>query len=144
MTVYYKITQIFWWYQDEGSQHLTESTRAAIKRLGSVDIEHLTWRDAWLFVVQKAGRTYYEQIKHSNTPYTWPAPLTKSLTIPLLSPESSECRWPDKPENRRRKVFCNLYEGYGQLCNCKYVKYCLQMTFFIFKVTIYIAYFFII
>ena len=29
-----------------------------------------------------------------------------------------ECDWPETPANKRRRVFCSQYEGYGAVCNC--------------------------
>ena len=30
-----------------------------------------------------------------------------------------ECTWDDTDSGRRRREFCNKYEGYGSICSCQ-------------------------
>ena len=55
-------------------------------------------------------------------------PLTASI-----SPEDSQCDWPDTEENRRRAVFCAHMDmqlsNFEELCRCKLM--CLSVCLFV-------------
>ena len=93
--------------------------RHMIRAMGSQYVVKLGWRDEWIFVVQKGGTVFTESFKKNTGGYNGiPDPLFKSLKL-YLQPLKSGCHWPDNESHRRRKEFCNKYEGYGPLCSCK-------------------------
>ena len=106
--------------QDEASNHLLAKSRHVIRAMGSRYINKMDWRDEWIFVVQKGGAVFAESFKKNTGGFnSIPDPLSKTLMLQLQSPKSSSCHWPDSEANRRRKEFCEKYEGYGRVCSCE-------------------------
>ena len=91
-----------------------------MKMLGSESFDNVKWRDMWAFVVQKRGKVYAEGIHKTPNVDVWAEPLTVQATFPLQSKASSQCDWKEDEMNRRRREFCNKYEGYGSVCSCEY------------------------
>ena len=103
-----------------------------LKKLGSVFINRLTWRDTWAFVVQKtkhSSRVIGEALQKCGADRglkcsvgddygSWGAPV--DLVTTFLTEKHQSCQWKDTTSNRRRKRFCSHYEGYSSVCNCKY------------------------
>lgn len=104
--------------KDEGTFQMKQAARDLLRRLGSRKASHLGWRDMWAMVTQKGGKMLAENYSKSPEFNSWGAPVILKVDVPLVSPEESECNWPDTEENRRRRSFCNRIEGYGQVCSC--------------------------
>ncbi|EDO45785.1 predicted protein [Nematostella vectensis] len=104
--------------KDDASMSLKKTTRNLFKILGSENFERLGWRDNFAFVVQKKGKVYAESLGKAETLGTWAAPVSIDVNVPLASGKNIECRWEETEVNKRRRVFCNKYEGYGSVCSC--------------------------
>lgn len=85
----------------------------------------------WAFVAQRVNNenlVYAEGYQHSVIDHDWAPPVTIHTTVPLRPQNIVKCPWEDNEENRRRKEFCDKFDGYGAICKCKY-KFCnLQFT----------------
>lgn len=101
--------------------------RSFIRKLGSSYINKVGWRDMWAFVVQRINNekfVYAEGFQHSTVANEWAAPVIIHTTVPLRPQSIVECSWEDNEENRRRKEFCDKFDGYGSICRCKYFSLC--------------------
>lgn len=50
----------------------------------------------------------------------WANPVRLRTMVRLLPKNVVKCSWPDTVENRRRTEFCQIYEGYPDVCRCEY------------------------
>ena len=50
----------------------------------------------------------------------WSSPVKIRTVVKLLPENAVECNWEDTIVNRRRREFCDKYEGYGEVCRCKF------------------------
>lgn len=92
-----------------------------LKSLGSVYADELKWRDSWSFIVTKRGQKYSEKHHHAADISNWGEPVTARATVPLVPAKQSQCAWDDSEESKRRRMFCDKFEGYGSVCSCKYL-----------------------
>ena len=109
--------------QDEATHSLSKSARMFIKSLGSSYINQIKWRGMWAFVAQRLDNrniVYGESFQDSPEYNQWGKPVTLRTSMKLLAENVVNCNWNDSDVSRRRKEFCDKYEGYGHVCNCKY------------------------
>ncbi|XP_042877387.1 protein O-linked-mannose beta-1,2-N-acetylglucosaminyltransferase 1-like [Penaeus japonicus] len=107
----------------EASGRLKPPSRAALRSLGSWAAPHLKFRDYWAWAWRVGGSTVGEALVSS--PYSTvdaPSPVKLQLDIDLhVNSLASErfCRdWPVNDLWKKRLYFCDLYDGYGDLCSC--------------------------
>lgn len=139
--------------QDEGTFQMKSQARQLLKRMGSGRALDLGWRDTWCFVAQKIpprdldlsvpahlrplARSLGESYSKSPGFDAWGAPVTLSVSVPLVETPSGERRvtcpeWDQQEEGAteeekdtlkewitRRRSFCERIEGYGSVCSCK-------------------------
>ena len=94
-----------------------------IQTLGSSYINQIKWRGMWAFVTQRLENrniVYGESFQHSPEYNQWGKPVTLRTSVRLLTENVVICNWIDSEGNRRRKEFCDKYEGYDNVCNCEY------------------------
>ncbi len=92
-----------------------------IFRLGSRRASKLAWRDMWGLVLVKKGRVHGESFSRSPGFHQWGSPVVLRAEVPLASMEEASCwrEWGNGTEEaRRRREFCDRFEGYGQVCSC--------------------------
>ena len=110
-------------FKDEASLSLTKSARRFIESLGSLYIGRLTWRDTWALVLQRDGQRYSvlaEGYQTSEGHDYWARPVTIHTSVVLQEGTEFKCpHLPSNDANRRRMKFCDRYEGYTAVCNCK-------------------------
>ncbi|XP_028393011.1 protein O-linked-mannose beta-1,2-N-acetylglucosaminyltransferase 1-like [Dendronephthya gigantea] len=104
--------------KDEASYNLKKPARNIIRSLGSVNIDGLKWRDSWAFIVTKRGKKYAENYHHANDVAHWGNPVTARATVDLVPVEQSQCKWDESEVSKRRRKFCERFEGYGSVCSC--------------------------
>ena len=95
-----------------------------IKRLGSAYIDQLKWRGMWVFIVQRLGTrniVYGESFQDALNLNQWARPVRLRVTAQLVAENIVNCKWDDSDATKRRREFCEKYEGYGNVCNCKYM-----------------------
>ncbi|XP_046860062.1 protein O-linked-mannose beta-1,2-N-acetylglucosaminyltransferase 1-like [Xenia sp. Carnegie-2017] len=63
-------------------------------------------------------REYSEKHHHAADISNWAEPVTARTTVPLVPAKQSQCAWDDSEESKRRRMFCDKFEGYGSLCSC--------------------------
>ena len=76
----------------------------------------------WAFVVQRLKThniVYGESFQNSPGHEKWGEPVRLRTTVKLLSEIHVKCSWDDSQASVRRREFCDKYEGYSQVCNCK-------------------------
>lgn len=98
------------------------SARSFLKSLGSSYIDQLQWRDMWAFVVQRINNenfVYAEGFQHLLNEQEWASPVSVHTTVPFRTEMIVECMWEDSDANRRRKEFCDKFDGYKDICKCK-------------------------
>lgn len=102
---------------DEGSFNLKDTGKNALSALGSKLAKSFGWRDTWVFLTQKMGEAYIEDLNKAPDTSTWASPVEVSKII-QTSKLVKLCDWPNTPQNARRTEFCSKFEGYGRLCDC--------------------------
>ena len=76
----------------------------------------------WAFVVQRLKShniVYGESIQQPPGHEKWPAPIHLRTTVKLMPETYVKCNWDDSPVSKRRREFCNKFEGYNHVCRCK-------------------------
>nr|XP_045613289.1 protein O-linked-mannose beta-1,2-N-acetylglucosaminyltransferase 1-like [Procambarus clarkii] len=115
------------------SMVLEPEARKVLHSLGSWAAQHLSFGDGWAWVWRVGGPTLAEallanmdDIYQSLRPlhaaqrplHDAQRPLHLHLNIPQ-HPEDRLCSsWPSGGEWEKRHYFCDLYDGYGDLCSC--------------------------
>lgn len=113
----------YFYTQDEATFSLSKNARMFIKGLGSSYINQLKWRGMWAFVVQRLddrNMVYGESFQDSPEYNQWGKPVKLRTSVKLLAENIVNCNWGDSEVSRRRKGFCDKYEGYENVCNCEY------------------------
>ncbi|KAL9954720.1 hypothetical protein ACROYT_G042291 [Oculina patagonica] len=107
--------------KDEATLSLSKNARMFIKGFGSSYINQLKWRGTWAFVVQRLDDrniVYGESFQDSPEYNQWGKPVKLRTSVKLLAENIVNCNWDDSDASRRRKEFCDKYEGYDNVCNC--------------------------
>ena len=110
--------------QDEATSNLMKSARSFLESLGSTYISQLQWRDMWAFVAQSVNNehfVYAEGFQHSQNDQEWASPVSIHTTVPFRTEMIVECSWENNEANSRRKEFCDKFDGYKDICKCKYL-----------------------
>ena len=111
------------YFQDEAAQQLTQEAKDHLTGYRSSFIKFLEFRSTWAFVVQKIKGNYVvfaESFQNPPKGNDWANPVRLRTMVRLLSENVVKCSWPDTVENRRRTEFCQIYEGYPDVCRCEY------------------------
>ena len=107
-------------FQDEGTYQLKKTARNLMNTLGSENFKNLNFRDMWAFVVHKRGSISAEGHRKAPNFDTWGEPLTIQALVTLQSQDSASCSWEESDVTKRRREFCEKFEGYGSVCSCKW------------------------
>lgn len=105
--------------RDEGTYQLKKTARNLMSTLGSENFKNLNFRDMWAFVVHKRGSVSAEGHRKATNFDTWGEPLTIQALVTLQSQDSASCSWEESDVTKRRREFCEKFEGYGSVCSCK-------------------------
>lgn len=109
--------------KDDAAARLSEEAVSYLSSYGSSFVKQLQFRSTWAFIV--SGTRNNQRIVHAESfqnPAThgkWANPVTIRTLIKLLPENVVECSWEDTIANRRRREFCDKYEGYGDVCRCE-------------------------
>ncbi|XP_047495353.1 uncharacterized protein LOC125043321 isoform X1 [Penaeus chinensis] len=100
--------------------HFESPVKDALEEFGSFAVQHLKFRDPWAWVWQAGGATLAEGlVTNRNGVETLPPPLYLSLQMPAVNATERFCKdWPTGGTWEKRKHFCDIYDGYGDLCSC--------------------------
>ncbi|CAH3198689.1 unnamed protein product, partial [Porites evermanni] len=104
--------------RDEGTYQLKKTARNLMSTLGSENFKNINFRDTWAFVVQKRGPVSAEGHRKAPNFDSWGDPLTIQALVTLQSEDTGSCSWEESDATRRRKEFCEKFEGYGSVCSC--------------------------
>ncbi|XP_072026624.1 protein O-linked-mannose beta-1,2-N-acetylglucosaminyltransferase 1-like isoform X1 [Amphiura filiformis] len=98
---------------DEATNQLSFETKGVLKNLGSTQIFALDYREMWVFIGQKGidGATPYEKIGNK-LPTSWGA----KVDIQDCIPKQIEGTNSKVAASRKKKKFCEEYDGYPELC----------------------------
>ncbi|XP_015775817.1 PREDICTED: protein O-linked-mannose beta-1,2-N-acetylglucosaminyltransferase 1-like [Acropora digitifera] len=108
--------------RDEAAQQLTQEAKDHLTGYRSSFIKFLEFRSTWAFVVQKIKGNYVvfaESFQNPPKGNDWANPVRLRTMVRLLPENVVKCSWPDTVENRRRTEFCQIYEGYPDVCRCE-------------------------
>ena len=111
------------YFQDEAAQQLTQEAKGHLSGYRSSFIKFLEFRSTWAFVVQKIKDdhvVFAESFQNPPKGNDWANPVRLRTMVRLLPENVVKCSWPDTVENRRRTEFCQIYEGYPDVCRCEY------------------------
>ncbi|KAL4236885.1 Protein O-linked-mannose beta-1 [Mactra antiquata] len=105
--------------KDEGTFSLKDESKAFLAKFGSEKSKLLHWRDMWAFVGIVGKGKLSEKLSVSPDVSSWGEPIVLSVNITLVPVAESHCKnWPDDAASRRRQIFCDNHEGYGNVCSC--------------------------
>nr|XP_027208908.1 protein O-linked-mannose beta-1,2-N-acetylglucosaminyltransferase 1-like [Penaeus vannamei] len=109
--------------QYEASGRLQPPSRVALRSLGSWAAPHLKFHDSWVWAWRVGGSTVGEALVSSPQSILDPlSPGHLHLEVDLHVNSSALgrfCRdWPQDDLWEKRSYFCDLYDGYGDLCSC--------------------------
>jgi len=111
--------------RDEATFHLGRPARRLIQRtLGASRALDLAWRDSWALVAVKGGpeeapTVHGEGVGRSPAFGRWGRPVVVRADVPLAVTDGPTCeQWGTDEVARRRREFCDRYEGYGAVCAC--------------------------
>lgn len=102
---------------------LSKEARDYIATIGSSFINRLQFRSTWAFVVQRINDKLFvhaESFQNPSSGDEWARAVKLRTWVKLLPETNEKCNWADTIANRRRQEFCDVYEGYGDVCKCKY------------------------
>ncbi|ROT81518.1 Protein O-linked-mannose beta-1,2-N-acetylglucosaminyltransferase 1 [Penaeus vannamei] len=107
----------------EASGRLQPPSRVALRSLGSWAAPHLKFHDSWVWAWRVGGSTVGEALVSSPQSILDPlSPGHLHLEVDLHVNSSALgrfCRdWPQDDLWEKRSYFCDLYDGYGDLCSC--------------------------
>lgn len=92
------------------------------EKLGSSYINVLQWRDMWAFIFQRKSnekKAFAESYQKSPDFNSWGDAVLIRTSIKRETDGYSECIWEENEINRRRREFCEKYEGYEGVCRCE-------------------------
>lgn len=75
----------------------------------------------WAFIVQRLGNrniVYGESLQDAPDHNQWGRPVKLHTTVKLVAENIVNCEWEDSNATKRRRQFCEKYEGYNYVCNC--------------------------
>ena len=98
--------------------HLKKVGRNAIASFGSKFINQVRWRDHWAYICQKQKKWLAEAFQKNPAFDKWPSPAIAQISL-LLSDKSTSCNYGEGDTAKRRKEFCDKYEGYRSVCTCE-------------------------
>lgn len=102
---------------------LSKEAKDYIATIGSSFINRLQFRSTWAFVVQRINDKLFvhaESFQNPSSGDEWVRAVKLRTWVKLLPETNEKCNWADTVANRRRQEFCDVYEGYGDVCKCKY------------------------
>jgi len=109
--------------KDDAAARLSEEAVSFLSSYGSSFVKHLQFRSTWAFIV--SGTRSNQRIIHAESFQNpsgdgkWASPVSIRTLIKLLPDNVVKCSWEDTTANRRRREFCDKYEGYGDVCKCE-------------------------
>ncbi|XP_076043179.1 protein O-linked-mannose beta-1,2-N-acetylglucosaminyltransferase 1-like [Oratosquilla oratoria] len=104
----------------DASTHLEKSSREILKSMGSWAVPFVNFRDCWVWAWVAGGPTLVEGLV-PNMKLMQSLPQSLRITFGL-TPSSDERFCPEWPLGElwdKRRVFCDMYDGYGSFCSCK-------------------------
>lgn len=91
-------------------------------KLGSSYINALAWRDMWVFIFQRDRnniKALAESYQKSPDFDRWANAVLVRASVRRETDVQTGCNWETNEENRRRREFCEKFEGYPGVCGCK-------------------------
>ncbi|XP_060562976.1 protein O-linked-mannose beta-1,2-N-acetylglucosaminyltransferase 1-like isoform X2 [Ruditapes philippinarum] len=108
--------------KDEGTFQLQDKAKMRLGDYGSDASFTLFWRDMWVLVPVKwkqRRKGLGEMFSRSPGIDQWGEPVSLSVTVDLVPGKDTKCKsWPTDAMSTRRERFCDIYEGYGTVCDC--------------------------
>ncbi|KAK3890626.1 hypothetical protein Pcinc_005422 [Petrolisthes cinctipes] len=104
----------------DASGQMGNHARLYLSSRGSWAVPFLKFRDAWAWAwVVGEGGVGEALVTNPASIYSFPSPLVLHLTLPPPNPTARHCEdWPEGESWQKRRYFCDLYDGYGDLCSC--------------------------
>ncbi|XP_071526296.1 protein O-linked-mannose beta-1,2-N-acetylglucosaminyltransferase 1-like [Panulirus ornatus] len=102
------------------SGRLEGNALAVLHSLGSWAAPHLRFRDCWAWAWYVGGVTLAEAlVTNPKGTSSVPPPLHLHLTLQPPNPGDRFCSgWPSGERWDKRRYFCDVYDGYSDLCSC--------------------------
>ncbi|XP_068208619.1 protein O-linked-mannose beta-1,2-N-acetylglucosaminyltransferase 1-like [Palaemon carinicauda] len=107
----------------EAFSHFSDDLEEYLAKQGSKIIRDMTVGDRWAMVWTKDGRTWGEGSVFSTHEYNfyWQGGTLHMSAHPTVIDEYQHCsQWPSGGAWEARRIFCDAYEGYGNLCSCEH------------------------
>ena len=106
--------------KDEGSLGFKKMGRNAVKSFGSKLVHHVGFRDNWAFIGMKGSGWAIENMEKYQGNDVWPSPVKIRASFKLVKQEDDieKCEYGKNEDEVRRRIFCEKYDGYGDVCKC--------------------------
>jgi len=106
--------------KDEASTTFTKLGRSAVKSFGCRLVDDLEFRDNWVCITRPRVGLMAEGIVKKPRSSEWanPAKVRISTNLEKSLDHGDQCNYADTEKGHRRKVFCQNFEGYWDVCNC--------------------------
>lgn len=106
--------------KDDGGYGLKKSGRYALKAFGCRSAFDIGFRDQWVCIGRRDSHWVSERLSKYRGEDKWPAAVKANVALKLSAKleENEMCNYNAGHEGVRRKLFCQEYEGYGDVCDC--------------------------
>ena len=106
--------------KDEASTGFTKLGRSAIIGFGCHLVHDIAFRDNWACITRPRVGLVTEGIVKKPRDSAWanPAKVRTSVKLEKYLNYIDQCKYADNGEGHVRKLFCQKYEGYWDVCNC--------------------------
>ncbi|KAJ7354809.1 hypothetical protein OS493_029815 [Desmophyllum pertusum] len=108
--------------KDDAIARISKEAVSYLSSYGSSFIKQLQFRSTWAFVVSRTADqriTHAESFQNPSNADEWASPIKIRTLVKLLPENVVKCNWEDTMDNRRRREFCDKYEGHGDVCRCE-------------------------
>nr|XP_027228261.1 protein O-linked-mannose beta-1,2-N-acetylglucosaminyltransferase 1-like [Penaeus vannamei] len=95
-----------------------EEGENALKKLGFTFPSRVASGEPWLGIAVTGHRVIAEALATGRLGQHPPGALDFAVRVPKVCREGRRCDWYEEEKMQTQAKFCELYEGYGDLCSC--------------------------
>ena len=104
--------------KDEGSHGFKAIGRNAVRSFGCRLVHQVGFRDNWVCIGRRNNKWVTENIEKYTGGDRWPHPVRARVSLKLEKKSDVELCYGENKEASKRRLFCETYEGYENVCEC--------------------------